>query len=60
MKGGEKIYNLDDFGVFLNNVANNIDPLKNERDEISRWANYSKDGKSAQRVTDFIINKAKL
>lgn len=60
MRGGEKIYNLDDFGVFLKNVANGTDPLKKERSEISGWANFSSDGKSAERVTDFIIEKAML
>ncbi len=60
MKGGEKIYNLDDFSRFLNNIANGIDTLKKERDEISLWANYSRDGKSAERVADFIIKTANL
>ncbi len=60
MKGGEKIYNLDDFGKFLKNIANGIDPLKKERDEVSLWANYSRDGKSAERVADFVIKTANL
>ncbi len=60
MKGGEKIYNIDDFEAFIKQLASDTDPLKSEREEISNWANYSKDGKSSARVADFIIKKAKL
>ncbi len=60
MKAGEKIYTLEDFDVFLHNLASGNDRLQAERAEISAWANYSRDGKSAQRVTDFIIEKAGL
>lgn len=60
MKAGEKIYNIKDFEKFLQNLAAGTDSLKAERAEISAWANYARDGKSAERVTDFIIEKAKL
>ncbi len=60
MKAGEKIYNLEDFERFLKNLAAGKDRLKTERAEISAWANFARDGKSAQRVTNFIIEKAKL
>lgn len=60
MKAGEKIYTIKDFGAFLENLKNGTDPLKNERAEITKWANYSNDGKSSERVTDFIIEKGKL
>ncbi len=60
MKGGEKIYNLQDFAKFLQNLAEGKDLLKKERAEISAWANYSRDGKSAVRVTDFIVEKANI
>ncbi len=60
MKAGEKIYTMDDFDVFLHNLSTGNDLLKNERAEISAWSNYSRDGKSAQRVTDFIIEKGNL
>lgn len=60
MKAGEKIYNLADFGSFLENLSAGNDTLKNERAEISAWANYSKDGKSSQRAVDYIIEKAGL
>lgn len=60
MKAGEKIYNIKDFEIFLKNLAKGNDKLKRERAKVSAWANFSKDGKSTQRVTDFIIEKAKL
>lgn len=60
MKAGEKIYNLADFGDFLENLSAGKDTLKNERAEISAWANYSRDGKSSQRVVDFITEKSNL
>lgn len=60
MKAGEKIYNLADLETFLKNLAAGKDPLKVQRAEISAWANYARDGRSAQRVTDFIVEKANL
>ena len=60
MKGGEKIYNADEFCNFINNVAMDNDLLKVERREIRDLSNYSTDGKSSVRVTDFIIKKANL
>lgn len=60
MKAGEKIYSLLDFEAFIKNLAAGNDSLKEERAEISQWANYSRDGKSAERVVDFIMAKAKL
>ncbi|MBQ9963494.1 MAG: CDP-glycerol glycerophosphotransferase family protein [Clostridia bacterium] len=60
MKAGEKIYTAEDFERFLHNLSAGNDALKDERAEICEWANYSRDGKNAQRVTDFIIEKAAL
>ncbi len=60
MKAGEKIYTIDDFAVFLQNLSSGTDPLKAERAEVCAWANYSRDGESAKRVVDFIVDKAKL
>ncbi len=60
MKGGVKIYNLEDFTSFITDVADNNDTLKEERREIRDISNYSLDGKSSERVTDFIIREAKL
>lgn len=60
LKGAEKIYTVEDFIGFIENVSNDNDRLKEEREEICKWANYSNDGKNASRVVDFIIEKAKL
>ncbi len=60
MKGGVKIYDLDDFKGFIQDVANGVDKLKDERREIRDFANCSIDGKNTQRVVDFIVEKAKL
>lgn len=60
MKGAEKIYTADELEKFISDVANGIDNLKEERNEIKNLANYSTDGKNSERVVDFIIEKAGL
>ena len=60
MKGGVKIYNLADFQHFLKDVSLGNDTLQEERREIAKISNYSTDGKSSERVVDFIISTAKL
>ncbi len=60
MKGAEKVYTADELGKFISDVANGIDNLKEERNEIKNLANYSTDGKNSERVVDFIIEKAGL
>ena len=60
MKGAEKIYNLDDFETFVTHVAEDLDVLRSERAEINTLVNHSTDGKNAQRVVDFIVEKAGL
>lgn len=60
MKGGVKIYNLNDFKNFISDVANGVDALADERREIREFANYSTDGCNSQRVVDFILEKAKI
>ena len=60
MKGGVKIYNIDDLKLFVRDVADGVDKLKEERREIRDLANYSVDGKNSKRVVDFIIDKARL
>lgn len=59
-KAAEKIYTLEDFKTFVIDLANGVDRLRNERQELCRWANYATDGKNTERVTDFIIEKANL
>lgn len=60
VKGAEKIYNLDDFETFIDHVASGQDVLREERAEINALVNHSTDGKNAERVVDFIIEKAGL
>lgn len=60
MKGAEKVYTADELGKFISDVANGIDSLKEERNEIKNLTNYSTDGRNSERVVDFIIEKAKL
>ncbi len=60
MKAGEKIYTMEDFVRFIENVATDNDSLKAERAEINAVVNYASDGKNTQRVVDFIAEKAAL
>lgn len=60
MKGAEKIYTLEELMEFVEGVACGRDRLKMQREEIRDLVNYAPDGKNAKRVTDFIIEKAKL
>ncbi len=60
LKGGEKIYTLEEMQKFIQDVASGKDNLKEERREVCRQVNFSTDGKSSERVVDFIIEKAGL
>ena len=60
MKGGVKIYNAEEFCSFIKDVADGRDALREERRKIREISNYAEDGQSSIRVTDFIIQKAKL
>ena len=60
MQGAEKIYTIEDFVLFINNLSSGKDILKNERETINKLVNFSKDGKNTERVTDFIIKEAGL
>ena len=60
MKGGTKIYNVDDFIEFIIDVADDIDRCAAERREIRDISNISTDGLNSKRVTDFIIQEANL
>lgn len=59
-KGGVKIYTLEDFKNFLQEVANENDSCAADRQVIRDLVNYACDGKSTQRVTDYIIERAGL
>ena len=58
--GGVKIYNVEELCQFVENVANGVDELKEERDRLCDIFNYARDGKNTERVVDFIIEKANL
>lgn len=60
MQGGFKIYNVEDFKQFVTDVAADNDLLLESRRRIRDISNYSTDGKSSQRVVDFIIDKMNL
>lgn len=59
-KGADRIYDLSDLVDFIQNVVNGVDNRKNEREEIRDLVNYSNNGGNAERVTNFIMEKAKL
>ena len=54
--GTYKIYTLDDLLCFVNNLGNDVDPLKHERQNLRDILNKSIDGKNSIRVVDFIEN----
>ena len=60
MKGGVKIYSVEDFERFIEDIVFENDVLQKERREIRDISNISTDGKSSVRVVDFIINAIKL
>ncbi len=58
--GGVKIYTLEDYKVFIAEVAQGVDSCAQDRRRLRDLTNYATDGKNAQRVTDFIMEKAGL
>lgn len=60
LKGAVKVYNSDEFIEFLTQVSNDVDILKEERNEIKILVNHSCKPDNTARVTDFIIEKANL
>lgn len=59
MQGAEKIYSLDEFKRFINNVANGNDIYAKQRNYINGIVNYSSDGKNSERVATFIMDHLK-
>lgn len=57
LKGAEKVYTLEDFTSFIERVANGVDVLNKERNEIKLLTNFACDGKNSERVVDFILEK---
>ena len=60
LKGAVKVYTVADLIAFIHDVAAGRDTLQAERREICDLVNYSADGKSTERVTDFILDKLNL
>lgn len=59
-KGGVKIYTLEDFKAFLQQVAEDNDICREARRRLRDEVNYAPDGKNTQRVTDYIIQQSNL
>lgn len=59
-KGGVKIYTLEDFKTFVQQVADGTDVCREDRRQLRDMTNYSPDGNNTRRVTDYIIEQAKL
>lgn len=59
MRGAEKIYSLNELKAFISRVAHDVDLLREERNEIKGFVNYSDDGKNSVRVVDFILQNVK-
>lgn len=57
---GEYIYSLTDLISFVNNVADGRDVAKDARNEIKNMTHDYQDGKSSERVYQFIISHLKV
>lgn len=57
--GGEKIYNTDDLLDFINNISNESDCLKEQRNEIKNVVFKHCDNQSTKRVVDYIETRLK-
>ena len=60
MEPTSKIFNADDFVLFIDNVSTDNDKFMALRNSFNKKYNYSSDGKNAVRVTDFIVEKCNL
>lgn len=58
MQAGMKIYSMEEMITFIENVAKDKDSLFEEREKIRNELHYAADGKSTQRVVDFIMKEA--
>ncbi len=57
LKGGKKLYNIDDLCAFVADVANGRDELSAERNEIKNLVHDNVDANSTKRIVDYITNK---
>lgn len=60
LKGAQKIYTIDQFEAFLNDVVSGVDVLQEDRREIRDLLNYATDGQNSKRVVDYIVATSKL
>ena len=58
--GAQILYNMDEFKEFVLDVNSGTDRMKEKRHELVDSLKLYTDGKSAERVVDFIIEKASL
>lgn len=57
LKGGEKLYNIDDLCAFVKSVANGEDKLYTERNEIKNLVHDHTDNQSTKRIVDYLETK---
>lgn len=57
---GEYINTLDDFKIFLKNIASGNDIAKEERLNVKKILHKFQDGNSSKRVYDFLVNNMGL
>lgn len=56
---GELIYSLDDLCKYIDNVAAGIDSMRENRSALQKLINDYDDGRSSERVYNFIIDQLK-
>lgn len=59
LSGGEKLYNVEDLCLFIDNISKGADLLKNERHKNRELVHKYIDNQSSKRVADFIISLIK-
>ena len=60
MECAHKVYSLEDMKSFLDIVMSGNDPLEKRRKEVKLQVNASDKADNTERVTNYIINQAKL
>lgn len=57
LKGGEKLYNIEDLCSFVKSVASGEDKLCSERNEIKNLVHDNIDANSTKRIVDYLETK---
>lgn len=60
LKGGEKLYNINDLCAFVKSVANGEDKLSAERKEIKNLVHDYIDNQSTKRIVDYLETKINI